>query len=292
MSSDRRFVYISNMNNNKRKSSRIIIIAALAAASVIIVLSVILMIVSHNRNRIMTDPGDAIIPNISVTFTKLSRSGFHKDRELIYYSDGEKSSRAGVDVSYAQKEIDWNKVKAYGIDFAMVRAGYRGYESGALNIDEYFHRNMTEAQKAGVETGVYFFSQALNETEAIEEANYVISLIEKYNITYPVAFDWEPVTSGEARTDNIAGDTLTRCALAFCRTVEQHGYKPVIYASLNLLRDKYDKYSIDEISEYDLWLAEYKDFPEYPYQFRMWQYSSEAVIDGIDYPTDVNIFCE
>lgn len=280
------------MMKNRKKSGRYSVVLIVSAVLFLILLAVMFILSSRDRNKIMTDPGAALVPNISVTFSKLDNKNFYRENGMLYYTEGETVSKAGIDVSFAQKEIDWKKVSQSGIDFAIVRAGYRGYESGKLNLDEYFHKNMTGAQNAGIETGVYFYSQAVNEDEAVEEADFVLNLVSNYNITYPIAFDWETVPSDDARTDGITGDELNKCALAFCRRIEENGYKPVIYASLNLLREKFDKYSIDIISEYDLWLAEYKYRPEYPYQFKMWQYSDEGTIDGIDYPADINIMFE
>ncbi len=207
-----------------------------------------------------------------------------------YYENGQRKSAAGIDVSYAQKNINWTKVKAAGIDFAMIRLGYRGYQTGLLNLDEFYHKNIQEATAAGIETGVYFFSQALTEKEAEEEAEFVIQNIQSFNITYPVVFDWEVITSGPARTDNLEGSMLTRCCIAFCKKIEEAGYKPMVYASLNLLRKQYDKYEIKELTGYDLWLAEYKEYPEFPYEFKMWQYTDNGFIDGIEYPTDLNVY--
>ncbi len=280
------------INEKRKRRSRNSIKIAAAAAAVFILISALIVRAILRAPEKITDPGICLMPNINVTFSKLNNSNFYYSNGMTYYQDGEKKSSAGIDVSFAQKEIDWMKVRDAGIDFAMVRAGYRGYESGLLNKDEFFDRNMTGAQRAGIETGVYFYSQAVNEAEAVEEADFVLSMIDKYSVTYPVAFDWEPVTSDTARTDTLSGEELNRCALAFCRRIEERGYRPIIYASLNLLREKYDKYSVDVISDYDLWLAEYKRRPEFPYQFKMWQYSDEGTVDGIDYPTDINLFYE
>ncbi|MBQ9982616.1 MAG: glycoside hydrolase family 25 protein [Oscillospiraceae bacterium] len=216
----------------------------------------------------------------------VDKNGF----KYYYDNSGIKKSELGIDVSYAQKEIDWQKVKEAGIEFAMIRLGYRGYETGILHTDEYFEKNVKGASDAGIGVGIYFFSQAVNVKEARKEAIYIIDKIKDKNITYPVVFDWEVITEAPARTDSIAGTTLSQCALEFCSLIEGAGYKPMIYASLNLLREKYDKYDIDMISKYDLWLAEYKDLPEYPYEFKMWQYTNEGKIDGIDFDTDLNVY--
>lgn len=207
-----------------------------------------------------------------------------------YLKNGIVNSYTGIDVSFAQKKIDWEKVKKDGIDFAIVRVGYRGYESGKINKDEYFDINMSGAAEAGVGTGVYFFSQAINEEEAEAEAEFVLEQIEGYDIKFPIAFDWEEITESKARTDNISSEMLTKCAITFCQKIKEAGYRPIIYASLNLLRDQFEKYDISEISKYDLWLAEYKDYPEYQYHFKMWQYCSDGKIDGIDCLTDINLY--
>ena len=280
-----------NMRKNSGPLRSVIIIGAVLAAALLLLIVGFVFLLS-GRDRAMPDPGPFTVPGINVTFTKLDTKKFYKDKGFIHYSEGERKSKTGVDVSYAQKEINWPKVKAAGVDYAMVRAGFRGYESGKLNIDEYFAKNMTGAQNAGLETGVYYFSQATTSAEAEEEANFVLDLIKDYSITCPVAYDWEPVTHDTARTDDLAGEELCECALAFCRTIEENGYKPIIYASLNLLRDQFDKYDMEVISKYDLWLAEYKDYPEFPYKFVMWQYTDEGRVDGIDYETDLNLYYE
>lgn len=207
-----------------------------------------------------------------------------------YYEDGILKSHVGIDVSYAQRDIDWNKVKAAGVEFAIIRLGYRGYERGILYTDDYFEKNVSGASAAGMDIGVYFFSQAVTKEEAEEEAEYVLNKIKSYDITYPVVFDWEPITESPARTDGISGDVLNECAVAFCSKIKKSGHKPVIYASLNLLRKQYNMYDVKKISEFDLWLAEYKDYPEYPYNFKMWQYTNNAMIEGINGVTDLNVY--
>lgn len=211
--------------------------------------------------------------------------------EFKYYYDdeGNLKSMMGIDVSYAQKDIDWHKVKKAGIDFAIIRVGYRGYESGDIHSDEYFEKNITEAVGAGVKAGVYFFSQALTPEEAKEEAEFTLEHIRGYDITFPVVFDWETIGYAPARTDTISADALNSSALEFCKVIEKAGYKPMIYSSLNLLREQYHKYD-DRITECELWLAEYKNRPEYPKDFVMWQYTSEGHVDGIQKLVDLDMF--
>jgi hypothetical protein len=132
----------------------------------------------------------------------------------------------GVDVSAHQKEIDWSRVAASGMSFAMIRAGYRGYTLGAITKDEYFDANMSGALANGMDVGVYFFSQALTPAEAEEEARQVLEWIKDYKVTYPIVFDWEEQDKDNSRTRNTDGNTVTACALAFCKVIKEAGYTP------------------------------------------------------------------
>lgn len=206
-----------------------------------------------------------------------------------YSENGEIISKTGIDVSYHQGEIDWHRVAADGIDFAILRVGYRGYESGALNIDENFHTYIKGALDAGIDVGVYFFSQAVTTEEAIEEANFVMEQIQGYEIKFPVVFDWEIMESEIARTNETAPYTVTACAAAFCDTISDGGYKPMVYGSRRFALLKLD---MSKLAEYDFWYAEYKDghnAPLYPYDFKIWQYASDGKVDGINGDVDLNI---
>lgn len=281
-----------NKENIKRTvhKKRIFVAALLVILTIILTVSLVKIISGSSEPAIPVNEMN-VIPKLNVRFNTYKNENFiTKDGFKYYEAEDGTVSKFGIDVSFAQKEIEWEKVKSDGIDFAMIRLGYRGYESGKINLDEYFERNMKGAADAGIETGVYFFSQAVNEHEAEEEAEFVIKHIKDHDIKYPVAFDWEIISENTARTDNIPQDVLNSSALAFCQKIKEAGYQPIIYASLNLLREYFEKYDVNIISEYDLWLAEYKEHPEYPYEFKMWQYSNEGIINGINYPTDVNVF--
>ena len=195
-------------------------------------------------------------------------------------------SISGIDVSYHQGEIDWAKVKASGIDFVMMRVGYRGYgESGKLVEDANFQANIRGASEAGLKIGVYFFSQALNLEEVEEEVAFLLERIEDYEITMPVVYDWEYV-SDEARTANMDARTLTDCSEYFCRLVQNAGYQPMIYfnrhQAANLLY-------LEELTDYPFWLAAYTNRMEFPYKVDMWQYTDSGRVPGIDGPVDVDI---
>ena len=199
-------------------------------------------------------------------------------------------SITGIDVSSWQKEIDWEQVRDSGVEFAMIRLGYRGYESGTLNMDSYAAANLEGAIAAGLDVGVYFFSQALNPEEAEEEAYYVVELLEPYkaHITMPVVYDWEHVDNASARTNDMRDpDILTDCTLAFCQTIEVAGYKPMVYFN----RTQSWKYlNLSELKDYEFWLAAYTQRMKYPYKIRMWQYTNKGSVPGVVGDCDINIY--
>lgn len=204
-----------------------------------------------------------------------------------YYDDnGNLISSYGIDISYYQKDIDWEKLKSEGIDFVMLRAGYRGYESGDLFIDKNFYQYAQEAENADINIGIYFYSQSLSIEEAEEEAIFTLDIIKDCNITYPVAYDWEPTEKENSRTYPVNYPELTESAIKFCDIIKEAGYTPMVYANRSQALNHYD---MEKITQYDLWLAEYFDEPEYPYEFTMWQYTSDGRIDGIEGRVDFNI---
>ena len=211
----------------------------------------------------------------------------NKNGFIEYKHNGKNISTVGIDVSYAQGDIDWTKVKNAGVDFAMIRCGGRGYGTkGILYTDEKFKQNIEGATSAGIKVGVYFYSQAITAKEAKEEADYTLKLIKDYNIQYPVAYDWEHYENEDARTDELDRETLTNCAKTYCSEIEKSGYIPVIYANRSLL---YYEYNLAKINNYEVWLASYEDLPDYYYEFGMWQYSTDGTIDGIEGTVDLNV---
>jgi GH25 family lysozyme M1 (1,4-beta-N-acetylmuramidase) len=203
---------------------------------------------------------------------------------LMRYSDGE--ATIGIDVSYYQGDIDWQQVKNAGIDFAILRLGYRGYSAGTLVEDERFREYIAGASAVGIDVGIYFFSQAINEQEAKEEANFVLSRLGDYTVKYPVVFDWEIIGNKPARTDGLSTKTLTACAKTFCDTIADAGYIPGIYFTKYL---GYVSYDLSQLSEYEFWFAEYSKAPSFYYDFDMWQYSDTASIPGIKGRVDMDI---
>ena len=228
-------------------------------------------------------------------FTELPRHSYDyaglkfQNGRYTYYENDTQISKTGIDVSYHQGEIDWQRVAADGIDFAIMRVGYRGYETGEINLDERFHTYMNGALDAGLEVGVYFLSQAVTVEEAIEEANFVMEQVQRYDITFPIVYDWEIMESETARTNEIAPYTVTECAAAFCDTISDGGYTPMVYGSLKFALFKLD---MRKLKDYGFWYAEYKhgyNEPMYPYDFKIWQYASDGRVDGIEGDVDLNI---
>ena len=192
----------------------------------------------------------------------------------------------GVDVSTFQGEIDWPAVKAAGAEFAIIRAAYRGYETGKLVPDDTFARNIDGAAAAGLHVGVYLFSQALNEEEAVQEADYLLELIDGHPVDYPVVYDQEEYTADQARTDGLTGEQATKNALAFCRRIHEAGYLPMIYTNNDWAGTMYDMKQLDH---YPIWFADYTTFPTLSGGFAMWQYTDQGTVPGISGPVDLNL---
>lgn len=204
---------------------------------------------------------------------------------VTYELDG-RQARAGIDVSTHQKDIDWQVVAADGIDFAILRLGHRGYSAGGLFLDKTFEQNLRGALDAGLEVGVYFFSQAITPEEAEEEADYILSALGGQELTFPVAFDWESIPGDEARTDGLDGETMTRCAAAFCKRIEDAGYRAAVYFNQT---QGYLRYDLRDLTDYALWLAEYDTIPDFYYHFDLWQYSHTGRVDGIQGDVDLDL---
>lgn len=191
----------------------------------------------------------------------------------------------GIDVSKWQKDIDWEAVAASGVTFAIIRCGYRGSSTGCLVEDPYFLRNIQGAKDAGIEVGVYFFTQAVNEVEAVEEASMVVSLCRDYELDYPVFIDTESA-GGNGRADQLDAAERTAVCRAFCTTMQNAGYQAGVYASRNWY---YERLEDEQLQEYVLWNAEYREAPLYTGNYSIWQYTSNGHIDGINTRVDLNL---
>lgn len=217
----------------------------------------------------------------------------------VYRENGVAASRLGVDVSDHQGYIDWSAVASDGIDFAFVRVGNRGYTEGAIQADDYFSYNVDAAASAGLDVGVYFFSQAITPDEAREEAQFVLDQLAGRQLDLPVVFDHEPITTGsQGRADDVSGADLIACEQAFCETIEAAGYETAVYGN----QQDMARYSAldgtasaadalaQALGSRSVWFAEYGvAAPTAPFDFTIWQFSSTATVAGIDTQADLNI---
>lgn len=190
----------------------------------------------------------------------------------------------GIDVSKWNKDIDWTQVKNAGVEYAIIRCGYRGSSTGALVMDPYYQKNFDEARAAGIKVGIYFFTQAVNESEAIEEASVVLSLLGGNKIEYPVFLD---VEGSGGRADGIDNATRTQVIKAFCQTISSAGYEAGVYANKNWFTNKINT---NELSGITKWLAQYNvSEPTYEGDYNIWQYTSKGSIPGIEGNVDIDL---
>lgn len=201
------------------------------------------------------------------------------------YEDDRYKSRLIIDVSSHNGDINWEKVKEAGIKGAMIRVGYRGYGDATIVEDDCFQKNIAGAKDAGLKVGVYFFSQATTPEEAIEEAEYVTKKIWGRGVTLPVAFDMEPFMGNE-RFINHDIKSKTEMADAFLKVISKFGYEPILYGNPTWLTNDVD---ISKLTEYPVWLAHYTFSTEWPYAFRMWQFTSQGRVSGINGDVDLNL---
>lgn len=195
------------------------------------------------------------------------------------------NGKLGIDVSKWNEEIDWEKVKDAGIEYAIIRCGYRGASSGSLVIDPNFTENIEGAIAADIPVGVYFFTQAVTESEAVEEASMVIHLIEEYDVDYPVFLDSESA-GGKGRADDLSVEQRTTVHNTFLQTIAAAGYETGVYGSRNWLEKQLD---MEQLSDYNTWLAEYTEAPGYPEYYHIWQYTSKGTVPGISTRVDLNL---
>ena len=193
----------------------------------------------------------------------------------------------GIDVSEHQGEIDWVKVRKENIKFAFIRVGYRAAKTGIMNEDKYYQENIEGAIKEKIPVGVYFFSQAVTTEEAKEEADFVIKKIAKYDITYEVAFDMESVYGKEDRIYGLSTEEKTEIANSFCKKIKSAGYIPMIYGNEQWLLTSYN---MKELKKYNIWYAWYSKEPNSTIDFKIWQYTNEGKVNGIDGDVDCDYY--
>lgn len=259
----------------KRKKSRPIgLYIAIGAAALCLLIALIVLLLPEAA---------PIVPLDTRAKNPWNADGFYSENGFLHYRDA--NHLVGIDVSAHQGAIDWAAVKNAGAEFAVVRIGYRGSTIGELYEDEQFRANLLGAREAGLCLGAYFFSQAMNPAEAVEEAEYACDLLDGAGLELPLYFDWE-VASGGERVQSETEVELTDCAIAFCSAVEKRGYRGGVYFNQT---QGYLHYDLERLKDYSLWLAEYGDVPTFRYAFNCLQYSDAGQIDGIPTAVDLDL---
>ncbi len=281
----------------RKRTATVLIFAVICALILAIMIGLIIKTVKANQPEPDPHAGQVYIydgfdwvwmtPLEGVAVNELTEEKFSAASGQIEFIGEGYDVQRGIDVSEHQKYIDWNSVARSGIDYTYIRIGWRGYTEGGLYQDEYFESNIKGALNAGLQVGVYMFSQAITVQEAIEEANFVLERIAGYNVTMPVVFDWEKVEDPNARTADLSMATRTDCAVAFCQTVKNAGYSPCVYFNRNI---GYYGFDLTRLTDYDFWFSlPEQGFPNFYYACDMWQYSFTETVPGIDGPTDMNL---
>lgn len=292
----------------KRRRGLPPILLLIAAAIVLTALlsAVLLSLRSRPRTETAPDPHEGqvyindgfnmvwLTPHEGVPVAGMKPEDFRRDEgedgtpgARVRYIGADYATRWGVDVSNHQGSIDWNALKKQGIDFAYLRIGLRGYgEAGTLYADRSFESYYAGAKAAGIDVGVYMFSQTTSLREAADEALHTLRLLRGRTLDLPVYYDWEPVHTDDSRTAQNADLLLTAQARTFCSLIEKGGYRAGVYMNR---QQGYYRYDLTALSPYKLWIADYGDYPDFYYRFDVWQYDAEAHLDGIKEIVDLNV---
>lgn len=272
----------------KKGNGNAAVIACFAAVALgIVVLAVLVLF----RPQSQTEPDVRAVlpteiepPKPTAQLNGRDPEAFYREDGFLRYADG--AHMVGIDVSAHQEEIDWAAVKESGVEFAILRVGYRGSTEGGLYADDCFRRHYDGAKSVGLQVGAYFFSQARNALEAAEEAAFACDLLRDCELELPVFYDWE-VVEGSERLPSPEGIPMTECAIAFCNMVREDGFRVGVY-----FNQTYGYLHLDlmALADYTLWLAEYGDTPTFAYEFDCLQYSAEGEVAGISEPVDLNLF--
>ena len=283
----------------KRKSpvGLLLLLAVLAAALIVLALLVVRSLrpaaqreePDPHAGQVYVNDGANMVwltPHENFAVSPLGRWQFVTLEEQPWYVGSAFTVRRGIDLSVFQKNVDWAKAAESGVEFAVIRLGFRGYGKGALQPDELFDSHLDGAHAAGIDAGVYFFSQALTAEEGREEAQYVLERLKDRKLELPVYFDWEPVSAEDSRTNGYDYANLTDSAVAFCQTIETAGYQAGVYINR---QQGYYHYDLSRLADYSLWVADYNSYPDFYYRFDMWQYSAGGQVEGFDIQVDENL---
>lgn len=274
---------MARRKKKKTNQTLALVVTVLSAVVLVVIFGVIVSSCAHSPSVEETEPPVTEEPRETAPLNTYAPEDFYLENGFLRYGT---DSLVGVDVSTHQGLIDWQTVKDAGVEFAIIRAGYRGTTQGLLYEDELFQDNLDGAKEAGLLVGVYFFSQAANGEEAAEEAEFVCALLDDAKLDLPVYYDWEEV-SGQSRIPGAAEIPMTECAVAFCETIKAQGYEAGVYFNQTY---GYDHLDLLALQDYSLWLAEYGNTPTFDYHFHCLQYTDSGIVDGIETEVDLNVF--
>lgn len=256
----------------------------IAAAAVAVVALVLVLVLSSG------DPAEETTPTTQETTLPAPAANVFTSQDFAYRDDYltclTHKSILGIDVSTHQKEIDWQQVKAAGVEFVMIRLGYRGSVEGLLFEDEWAQVNYRGAKEAGLKVGGYFFSQSISPDEAREEARFAMDIVKDWELDMPLVYDWEFIQEGY-RTDVVDARLLTDCTKAFCDTLRAEGYETMVYFNPDQSRKRM---YLEELVDYGFWLSLYSDEMTYEYKIDMWQYTNTGSVPGINGNVDINLY--
>lgn len=235
--------------------------------------------------------GEMTIPYFDIPTNSYNKPDQFLERKgVVTYEGGE--SAVGINVNDQLGTIDWAQVAESGVEYAMIRVGFRQYGRGKIVADTEFEANIKGALDAGLPVGVYFYSKAVTDAEAEEEASFVLEKIRGYNVLYPVAFYWvydvkeDGTLDEKSRTKQCNGDQVTGFIDTFCRKVKAAGFTASYYCDKSM---GYEKLDLSKLSGYDMWYAEFRTAPSFYYNFTMWQYTKEATVPGIEKTVPINL---
>lgn len=234
--------------------------------------------------------GEMTIPYYDIPMANYKPDSFTERKGVVSYAGGE--SAVGINVSQKSGAIDWAQVAESGVEYAMIRVGYREYGRGRIIADESFEANIKGAVEADLPVGVYFYSKAVTDAEAEEEATFVLESIRGYNITYPVAFYWsydykdDGTLNESSRTKQCNGDQVTGFIDTFCKKVKAAGFNASFYCDKTM---GYEKLDLSRLAGYDMWYTESRSAPSFYYNYTIWQYTKEATVPGIENTVPINL---
>ncbi len=218
----------------------------------------------------------------TIDITELRLNG----QVMEYFKDSKKSSFFGVDISKADGGINYKKLKEAGVSFVMLKVGGRGYESGTVSLDDYFYQNLNAASDAGLNIGLYFYSQAVTVEEAAEEVKTIVDAVGEHEITYPIAMDMEYVMEDNSRVEYLSKEQRTTITRAFCDMIKAAGYTPMIYGNKEWL---IKEINLTKLSDVDIWLSQIEEVPDYPYRISIWQYKRDGELEGVSGDVSLNV---